>query len=141
MGTTLKYFAELLKLEGAESLADYEHKYWGKYAGITRNTYGNGSSYYIGCYTEKKVLKQILKKAADDAGICEPAMKYEWPLTVREGINRYGKMIHYVINYSEDEKTVGCVWKEVKDLLTGETFLGGEEFSIKEWDLRIFEEV
>lgn len=140
MGTSLKYFAELLKPEEAESLADYEHKYWGKYAGITRNSYGRGISYYIGCYTEKKILKKILKKAADDAGICGRAMGYEWPVTVREGTNQYGNKIHYVMNYSENEKNVNCVWKEVKDLLTGDVFREGESVAIKDWDLRIFEE-
>ena len=141
LGAPLKYFAELLKPEGAESLADYEHKYWGKYAAITRNSCGSGAAYYIGCYTEKKVLKMILKQAAEEAGVCGPAAEYEWPITVREGINQYGRRVHYVMNYSEDERSVNCVWKEVKDLLTGEIFRQGDKAELKDWGLRIFEEI
>ena len=68
-GRPVKYFAELLKPEGAETLAGYEHKYWGTYAGITRNSREKGKAYYIGCYTDKDVLKDILRKAAEDAGV------------------------------------------------------------------------
>ena len=139
--TPLKYFAELLKVEGAESLADYEHKYWGKYAGITRNTYGSGTAYYIGCYTEKHILKEILKRAVKDAEIQEESMAYEWPVIVRQGKNQYGKKLHYVLNYSEREMKIRCVWKKVKDLLTNEIFEEGDAVGITDWNLRIFEEV
>ena len=139
--TPLKYFAELLTVKGAESLADYKHKYWGKYAGITRNAYGCGTAYYIGCYTEKTVLKEILKRAAVDAGIREKSMEYEWPVIVRQGKNQYGKQIHYVLNYSEEEQKIRCVWKKVKDLLTGELCQEGDTIVITDWDLKIFEEV
>lgn len=140
LNTTVKYFAELLVKEGAESLADYEHKYWGKYAGITRNTYGKGTAYYIGCYTEKAVLKQIFKRAAEDAGVCKAAMEYQWPVIVRQGKNQYGKQLHYVLNYSEKEQRLRCVWAEVKDLLTGKIFREGEEVTLEDWGLVIFEE-
>ena len=91
LGRPAKYFAELLKPEGAETLAGYEHKYWGKYAGITRNCRGEGKAYYIGCYTDKDVLKDILRKAAEDAGVCTEAAQYAWPVTVRQGVNQYGR--------------------------------------------------
>lgn len=140
MGRELKYFAELLKPEGAESLADYEHKYWGKYAGITKNAYGEGKAYYIGCYTEKEILKEILERAAADAGIREPGMENRWPVILRQGINRYGRRICYVLNYSEEERTIRCPWDKVTDLLTGEVFSMGDEISLGDWNLRILEE-
>ena len=39
---------ELLKPEGAEVLAEYEHYNWKGYAAITRNQYGKGMAYYLG---------------------------------------------------------------------------------------------
>lgn len=140
LGTDLKYFAELLRTEGAESLADYEHRYWGEYAGITRNSFGSGTAYYIGCYTEKKILKDILRRAASDAGICGAAQEYEWPVTVREGISRFGTKLHFVLNYSEEERTAVCAWDDVRDLLTGDRFRKGEQIRIGDWDLRILED-
>ena len=141
MGTSVKYFAELLKKEGAESLADYEHKYWGEYAGITRNQYGKGTAYYIGCYTEKDILKQIFKRAVKDADIWGKEMQYQWPVIVRKGVNQYGKPIHYMFNYFEEEQRIPCVWKSVKDLLTGKIFQEGEEVPLEDWGVRILEEV
>lgn len=141
MGTELKYFAELLKTEGAESLADYEHKYWGKYTGITRNVYGEGTAYYIGCYTEKDILKKVFARAAEDAGIRNQAMDYQWPVTVRSGRNQYGKQLHYVLNYSEERQNVPCAWEHVEDILTGETFRKGQSVLITDWGLRILEEM
>ncbi len=140
MGTELKYFAELLKTESAESLADYEHKYWGKYAGITKNNYGEGTAYYIGCYTKKEVLMEILKRAADDAGIMEPGMENRWPLILRRGINQYGRRLCYVMNYSEDKRSIRCEWDKVTDLLTGEVFERNDKISLDDWNLRILEE-
>lgn len=136
----ISYFAELLKTEGAESLGNYEHKYWGQYAGITRNSYGQGAAYYIGCYTSKTILKEIFKRAAEDAGIREAGMQYQWPVIVRQGKNQRGKKISYILNYSEDQQNIPCVWKKAKDLLTGNTFQEGENIFISDWNLRILEE-
>ena len=140
MGTELKYFAELLKTDKAESLADYEHKYWGKYAGITKNRYGEGTAYYVGCYTEKTVLKEIFRQAADDAGIKETGMENQWPVILRRGVNQYGKKICYVLNYSEEERSIRCIGDKVTDLLTGEVFSREDEISLGDWNLRILEE-
>lgn len=140
LGRPVKYFAELLKPEGAEVLAGYEHKYWGTYAGITRNSRGEGKAYYIGCYTDKDVLKDILRKAAEDAGVCTEAAQYAWPVTVRQGVNQYGRGIHYLFNYSEDEREAVCVWDSVKDLLTGECFRRGDRIMLKDWAAVILED-
>ena len=140
LGRPVKYFAELLKPEGAEVLAGYEHKYWGTYAGITRNSREKGKAYYIGCYTDKDVLKDILRKAAEDAEVCTEVAQYAWPVTVRQGVNQYGRGIHYLFNYSEDEREVVCAWDSVKDLLTGKRFRRGDEIMLKDWAAVILED-
>ena len=141
MGSDIKYFAELLKPEVAESLADYEHRYWGSYAGITRNTYGNGAAYYIGCYTEKEILKKIFSRAAEDAGITLFPDEYRWPVTVRSGRNTKEENLHYVMNYSEETKKLSCPWDLAEDLLTGDRFQKGDTLSISDWDLKILIEI
>lgn len=146
-GKPAAYFAELLQKEGAESLADYEHKYWGKYAGITRHAYEEGVAYYIGCYTEKEILKQIYQNAASDAGIdvlctrqAEGERNLEWPLIVRSGKNRIGKTIHYFLHYSEQDTEVSCPYEKVTDVLTGESYQKGDKIPFKDWDVKILEE-
>ncbi len=39
----------LIPQEKTEVLAYYDHPYWGEYAAITHNQYGQGSATYIGC--------------------------------------------------------------------------------------------
>ena len=60
---------ELLKPEGAEVLAEYEHYNWKGYAAITRNQYGKGMAYYLGCMTDNATLQNVIKAALGDAGV------------------------------------------------------------------------
>lgn len=141
-GYPVTYFAELIQTKGAESLADYEHPYWGKYAGITRNQYGEGTAYYIGCYTEKEVLKGVYQKAAADAGMQNTALKnnLKWPVTVRSGKNKAGKQVHYVLHYSEETREITCPYESVEDVLTGEQYQKGSRIVLNDWDVKILEE-
>ncbi len=139
-GKKLKYFMELLKPDTAEALECYEHKYWGAYAAITRNKYGDGSAYYVGCFTEKTFLKEIYEQAAKDAGISREIDKLQWPLTVRSGRNQEGSLLHYIFNYSEQEHTITCPYKKAVDLLSETEYQRGEKIQIQDWDLVILEE-
>lgn len=140
-GEKVKYFAELLKPESAKSLGNYEHKYWGRYAGITENKYGRGFAYYIGCYTTKKVLKEVLGKAADRAGISEESTELSFPVIVRSGVNGKGKVLHYLLHYSEDEREILCPYKKVRDILTEQIYEKGDILHLKDWAVKILEEM
>ena len=138
-GQKVQYFAELLKTEGAESLGNYEHKYWGKYAGITCNDYGKGRAYYIGCFTEKGILKEIYAQAGRDAGMELPLSV--WPVVFRSGENAEGHMLHYVLNYSENQQEVLNPYKRVRDLLSDKVYEPGEKILLMDWNLAILEEI
>lgn len=140
-GEKVKYFAELLKPESAKSLGNYEHKYWGRYAGITENKYGRGFAYYIGCYTTKKVLKEVLGKAADRAGISEESTELSFPVIVRSGVNGKGNVLHYLLHYSEDEREILCPYKKVRDILTEQIYEKGDILHLEDWAVKILEEM
>lgn len=137
-GKEVRYFAELLKMEGAESMADYEHKYWGRYAGMTHHVFGEGHAYYLGCWTCKETLKELYRTAAESAGISCPELA--WPVTVRSGVNREGKQIHYLLHYSEEEQEILCPYDNAVDLLTGKSYRKGEPICLSDWDVKILEE-
>lgn len=139
-GRKVSYFMELLKVEKAEVLFSYEHKYWGSFAAVTRNSYGKGSAYYIGCYTEKETLKDIYLKAAQDAGIRREFKEVVWPLTIRSGVNQYGKRLHYVLNYSEAQQQVENPYECARDLLTDMSYKKGEKIHLSDWGVTILEE-
>lgn len=140
LGREVDYWAELLIADRAETLARYEHRYWGAYAGITRGAYGKGRAYYIGCYTAKETLKEILQKAAADAGLTAGIPKAAWPVIVRSGKAAGGARMHYLLHYSENVEKWECPYSCATDLLTGEVFQKGDGIPLKAWDVRVLEE-
>ncbi len=87
---------ELLKPEGAEVLAGYDHYNWKDYAAITRNKYGEGTAYYLGCMTDDNTLCKVIKGALGSAGV--ELSGYSYPVIVREGTNDFGKTVRYFLN-------------------------------------------
>ena len=140
-GRPVRYIAELLKPNEkgeTEVLAKYEHKYWGAYAGITRHEYGTGCAYYVGCYTDKDILKEVYKKAAGDAEI--PVPDLAWPVIVRSG-KVQDRTVHYILHYSEEDRTISCPFRAVRDLISGREYYAGDEISLKDWDVLVLEEI
>lgn len=140
-GRKIQYFMEFLKTEDAEVKMQYEHKYWSRYGAVTKNAYGEGKAFYIGCYLEKEQLKEILLEAGKDAGIERICGETVWPVTVRNGVNADGKRMSYLLNYQDGKGNAACPYECASDLLTGRTYQKGEEIELKEWDIVILEEI
>lgn len=131
-----KVFMELLIPDGADTLAYYEHYNWKGYSAVTRNSYGKGKAYYIGCMTDEQALSKIFDRALTDAGMsCEKK-----PVIIRKGKNDLGKMVWYYFNYSEKEQKVSHDFQEGTDLLTGTRVKKGDSIVLSPWNLAIVEE-
>lgn len=137
----VSYFAELLKSEGAEIISNYEHKYWGKYAGITHNAFGKGHAYYIGAYTAKDILKQVCRMACEKAEIGLFDDDIAFPVIIRSGKNDYGDTLHYILHYSQEEKEITCPYEKVCDLLQDRIYEQGDKMLLKDWDVKILKEL
>lgn len=137
VGSQAQYFAELLQAQGAETLASYEHRYWGGYSAVTKNRYGEGCAYYVGTYLWKEQLKKYLLMAAKDARIEIPALK--WPVTIKSGTID-GKKLHYLLHYSEADREIDCPYEMATDLISGKRWQKGEKVLLKDWDVKILEE-
>lgn len=136
--TEAKVFMELLISEGAEVMASYEHYNWGQYAAVTKNHYGNGTAYYIGCMTAQGVLENLLTDALKNAGIPSLSEKKS-PLIVRQGINDFGKNVYFYFNYSAEKQVVTHEFSDSTDLLTKEEVRTGDTISIPAWGVKILE--
>ena len=137
VGGEARVFMELLKPEGAEVLAGYEHYNWKDYAAITRNKYGEGTAYYLGCMTDNRTLENVIKVALGSAGV--ELSPYRYPVIVREGKNDFGKNVRYFLNYSAKEQKIDYRYGEAQDVLSGEEVRAGMELTIPAWDVRIIE--
>lgn len=132
-----KVFMELLIPDGAEVLAHYDHYNWKDYAAITRNRFGKGSAYYLGCMTEQALLTRVLRDAMGSAHVelTDPG----FPVIVRKGWNDAGKQIRFYLNYSCQKQSVPYHYGPGLDLLAGSAIQSGDLLTIDPWNLRIVE--
>ena len=128
---------ELVKPAGAEVWAGYKHQFWGDYAAITHNTYGEGTATYLACYTKKEALKELLSKLCITIGITLPDVSF--PIIRKSGINESGNLISFYFNYSSDTQSFEYTGAEGTELLSSTPINPGANVSLKPWDLVIIE--
>lgn len=128
---------ELLRPDTAQVLAGYDHYAFRDYAAVTVNRFGKGTAAYIGAKWEMSRLGELLDELLPRLGMDLPAQR--WPLIHKEGVNDYGRTVHYFFNYSSapiSAAVPGCG----TELLTQDTHAAGETITIPGWDFRIIEE-
>lgn len=130
-------FMELLEVDTAEVLLNYAHAYWKDYAAVTRNRFGEGMGYYIGCGCDADTRWLILKEALRDAQIEIPQEQY--PLIRRTGRNDLGEQITYYLNYSGEACAFTYDGADGTELISSEKLTAEQTFTIGAWDLRIVE--
>jgi beta-galactosidase len=65
-------WAEVLRLEGASSVATFEQDYYAGYPAITRHELGKGRAYYVATQLEDAMLGALLGYLAEEADISAP---------------------------------------------------------------------
>ncbi len=134
-------WAELLTPETCKVLAWYDHPYWGKYAAITQNSYGKGSVVYLGSLPSKPLLQKILADEVKNAGLETVDQQLTFPLIVKNGVNQYGKQVHYYFNYSGETKSLIYRYKKATDLLDGKEINTEDKITLSPWNFIILEEI
>jgi len=133
-------WAELIVPETAQVLAYYDHPYWGKYAAITQNNYGEGTVTYFGTFPSKTILQRLVVGAVKKAGLWTADQELVFPLIVKNGVNQYGKNLHYYFNYSSEQHTLVYPYKSSTDLITGKNMAMNEKITLDAWGLAVLEE-
>jgi len=131
---------ELITPTTAKVLAYYDHPVWGKYAAITRNTFGKGVATYIGCKTSNEITTKILERVVKDAGLWKDDQQIAFPLITKYGVNQKGKMVHYYFNYSPVPNTIRFPHNTGTELLSNKPVNKGESMAMEPWGVKIVEE-
>ena len=139
-GNKVSEWAEMLVLEGAQSLAYYDHPFFSKYPAITRNRFGSGTLTYEGTVLSDTLQTKLLLDVLQMAGLTGPDQEIPATVRVKHGTNRNGKTIHYYMNYSSDSQTFKYPYKLGEDLLTKTSVAPFQAVTLKPWDLAILEE-
>ena len=129
-----EHFMELLMSEGAETVLSYQHSNWKKYAAVTRHAYGKGEAWYIGCMFEEKYLQQLFARILGENGI-HAAAPEQFPVIVREGINKKGERIRFYLNYAWEEQKIKV--SEKFSTVLGTADEEHREVSTGSWDVCI----
>lgn len=133
-------WAEMLILDTAQALAQYDHPFFGKYPAITRNSFGKGTFTYEGTVLKDKLQAAVLLDVLQRAGLTGPDQSLPAPVRVKRGINRDGKTVHFYLNYSSEPQTIRYMYAAGMDLLTERLVSHGESIVLKAWDAAIIDE-
>lgn len=62
-------FRDMLVCQGAQALYKYGDKFYRDYAAVTRNSYGKGTVYYLGCTPDGATIKRIMENIIQENDI------------------------------------------------------------------------
>ncbi|MBO5292452.1 MAG: beta-galactosidase [Lachnospiraceae bacterium] len=139
-GRECSVWMEFLMPETAESLAVYEHPFWGKYSAVTKNSYGKGKAFYVGCHITPEYTRELMRHIVKEAGIEEAAQQAEFPIVIRSGINMQGRRIHYYFNFSSEERKQEYLHEDGRELLSGSLVEKGGILRLEPWGMAVLEE-
>lgn len=141
---------EMVMPDGAKTLAYYQHPVWKKYSAATCNSYGEGHTMYLACRMGRNTVKALLTEFLVRSGCselisCEEAgVDASYPVVIKQGINRLGRKIVYLLNFSDRMQTVSVKetssapssWKE---LISGREISCGSIVEIPAWEVLVLE--
>jgi beta-galactosidase len=137
---TTRWWMELLTPTTASAVAYYHHPVWGKYAAITRNTYGKGEVTYVGFMPSDALTEKIVEDCVKRAGLWGPQQALHFPTIMRSGVLANGHAIHYILNYSSSPVQVTYVFYGGKDLLSGHAVAQNGNIDLPAWGVAVVEE-
>jgi beta-galactosidase len=117
---TATVWAEDVELRGAEAVLSYEDGPAAGKPAVTRHAYGDGHAWYVSTRPDPATLREILRRAADDAGAPFDTKTPDTLELVRRKASD-GTSYLFAINHGQSEAvTAGSG----VDLLTGESLIG-----------------
>lgn len=96
-------FRDMLVSKGAEVLFRYNDKFYDTFSAVTKNSYGKGKVYYIGCSPEEATLKLIVEDILNSAELSKILSPDNVETVVRENGD---KQIKIYINHNDYEVKV-----------------------------------
>lgn len=131
---------DLITCDTAKTIATYDHPAWNHYAAVTKNSYGKGTSLYLGTLFSDELLESILRAYLSETG-CQTVIgdDLHFPLILKRGQNELGKELFYYFNYSGETQTVTHVGNAGIELLSEKNVASQEMLTLAPWDLAIVE--
>lgn len=114
---TCSLLCDLIRLEGAESLAEYGCDFYAGTPAVTKNKFGKGSVYYVGASLEDGACSRVMDLVTAGHPVFRTvAEKTPLEVTVRK---KDGILYYFVMNFSGNDQPLPGELAGKKDLLTG----------------------
>ncbi len=133
-------WAEFLLPETAETLATYDHPFFGKWPAITRNRFGKGSLTYEGTALTDELQKAVIRDVLDRAGLTGADQQAPAPVRIRHGRNAKGTPVHFYLNFSPAAQNVTYSYADGSELLSGKPVSRNGRLALAPWDVLVVAE-
>lgn len=131
-----KLLCDIIHPNDTEVLARYEKRFYAGTPVITKNSYGDGKSYYVGTRSNEEFyqtfVKDICKEAGVDMVLYEGLEEREYPISGLEITKRTKEDAEYifVLNYQEETKAIQIPFP-AKELLSDASYQPGDKLEVK----------
>ena len=121
-----RLLCDIIHTQGAESLADYSSNFYAGQPAVTRNSYGEGSVFYIGTELEPKALERVFDQITASAGVKSlTAETTQLEVICRE---KGSRKFWFIMNFTDSELPLPAEFADKKDLLSGQVLPLGTLF-------------
>jgi beta-galactosidase len=132
-------WAEFLVPETAEVVASYDDPYW-KFPAITRNKYGRGTLTYEGTVLSDPLQQAVILDVLQNAGLTGPDQNLPTAVKVRHGRNDQGRLLHYYLNFSDQQQSCSYPYGDGVELLANAPVRKGKALVLGPWEVAIVAE-
>ena len=130
---------EFLVPDTAQVISSFDDRYW-HFPAITRNHYGAGTLTYEGTYLTDALQREVILEVLKSAELTGPDQKLPQTVKVRHGRNAQDRVLHYYLNFSDQEQSFPYPYSDGTDVLNGTRVGSKEILKIKPWDVAIIAE-
>jgi beta-galactosidase len=133
-------WVEFITPVSAKPLAYYDHPFFGKYAAVTRNSFGKGSVTYIGTVLSGPASKAILMNDLKSKNLLGSDQTLPKEIKVKHAVSNRGKKLHFYYNYSDSSKTFVYAYPAGRSMLENVDVSANASKEIGAWGVIIIEE-
>jgi beta-galactosidase len=119
---------DLMHLEGAESLAEYQEDFYAGMPAVTRNSFGGGQAYYVGTRSGEAFYHQLMEDICKEQQI-QPAAKAPDGVEVTKRVRGQEQYLFF-LNHGEGKVHVEMP-KDGVELLAGKACRKGEMMELE----------
>ncbi|MBR3772307.1 MAG: beta-galactosidase [Clostridium sp.] len=122
-----KLLCDLMHLEGAESLTEYQEDFYAGMPVITKNPLGSGSAYYVGTQSSEAFYDRFVADLVKEKNVMPEA---DVPKGVEAVIRENGEnQFLFLLNHTLEEQNI-AIERDCKEVLTGQSYRKGETITL-----------